>query len=44
MDNKYIIENFKEIFDKMDEEREEAEQIIRENRKEIRRLRKLGVF
>jgi hypothetical protein len=44
MNSKYIIENFKEIFDKMDEEREEAEQIIRENRKEIRRLRKLGVF
>ena len=42
MSNEYIIKNFKEIFDKMDEEKREAERIDLENKKEIRRLRKLG--
>lgn len=42
MSNEYIIKNFKEIFDKMIEEEKEAERINRENKKEIKRLRRLG--
>lgn len=42
LSNEYIIRNFKEIFDKMDEEEAEAKRIDRENKKEIQRLRRLG--